>query len=430
MPDTRVNLIDSTYYPTLDHIDSEFQKHPADVAGIFMDTLMYQDALDAAEIAKKHSAFTIVGGPHPTILPDTVIENSNVDAICIGEGEETFAEVVQALSNNAPLDAIRGIWFKRNGHVVKNSPRAPIEDLDRLPFPDIEIFDVERYIQNFIQLDSFTTNLRGMSVIVSRGCPFQCSYCQPVLTEIFGKRFRIRSPKNVAKELKVLRTKYNLDAVYFQDDTLTVSKQWMSDFCDAMLDTEVNLKWACNTRADLMDPETLSKMKSAGLVKLKVGIESINDRIRNGIYKKKVTRDQIKNLIDMTKKTGIQLTGFFMLGAPGETRREMLQTIKFAANSGLTEANFSVTVPLPQTGLYAYAREKGATMPDCFGDYDYYHAVRPAMLEGDIAPKRLELLKKIAYLSFYFHPKRFVHTMKTICGLKGFMKLIQKLKRF
>ncbi|HNT35868.1 MAG TPA: radical SAM protein, partial [bacterium] len=250
LKDVQVHAVDATFDPDMEHIAEQLRQHPADITGIFMDTLMYRDALAVARIAKKHSPFVIVGGPHPSILPETVISDDSVDAVCIGEGEQTFSELVSSRKEGKSLEGVKGLWFKSDGAVVKNERRMPIEDIDTLPLPDIEIFDVERYIANFIQLDSYSPNLRGMSVIVSRGCPFGCSYCQPVLDTIFGKRFRIRSPRKTVEDLKYLKQKYRLDGVYFQDDTLTVSRKWMAEFCALAVSERLDMVWACNTRAD------------------------------------------------------------------------------------------------------------------------------------------------------------------------------------
>lgn len=428
--DTDADLIDTTFTPSFGYVASRLENKKSDIVGIYMGTVMYEDALKVAQIAKSHDAFVVVGGPHPSILPETVINHSCVDAVCIGEGEETFAELVHAYYDGRSFGNVDGIWYKENGKIVKNPRRRPIENLDILPFPDFEMFDVETYIQNFIQLDSYSPRLRGLSIIVSRGCPFRCSYCQPTLTRIFGNRFRIRSPSNVIDELKRLKERYTLDAFYFQDDTLTVSKDWALRFCKHAAEESLNMVWACNVRADTIDEELLVQMKQAGLVKVKVGIEAVSDRIRNGIYQKGISVQQINQLIEITRDLGIQTTGFFMLGAPTESEREIIQTIRYASGADLLEANFSVTVPLPETGLFEMARKQGWKLPERFVDYDYYHAVRPPMTSADVSSKRLQLYKQIAYLVFYLHPKRILHTIKAIWGIKGFRKARQKLKRF
>lgn len=425
-----INLIDTTFNPNIEFVSEQIGQCKPDIVGIYMDTLMYEDGLKVAKVAKSQSAFVVVGGPHASILPQTVINNKYVDVVCVGEGEETFREIVQEFFGDRRMDRIKGIWHKKNGAAIQNPPRNPIENLDSLPFPDMDIFDVERYIKNFIQLDSYNPKIRGLSVIVSRGCPFRCSYCQPTLTKILGKKFRIRSPQNVIQELKTLKKKYDIDAFYFQDDTLTASRKWILEFCELIILEKLDFVWACNTRADIIDREMLEKMHQAGLVKVKVGIEAISDRVRNGIYGKGITSSHIDRIINNTKELGIQATGFFMLGAPTETKQEIVDTIKFAVKSDLKEANFSIAVPFPSTDLYELAKEKDWLLPEKFSDYDYYHAIRPPFTKDDISSKKLQFYKQIAYLSFYLHPKRARNTLRSVWGMETFKKTIQKIRRF
>jgi radical SAM superfamily enzyme YgiQ (UPF0313 family) len=193
-----------------------------------------------------------------------------------------------------------------------------------------------------------------------------------------------------------------------------------------MKKSNLNLVWACNTRADTSEFEILKLIREAGCVKIKVGIESIHPRIRNGIYQKHVTNKQIKELIKNCKKLDIQLTGFFMLGAPTETKKEVWDTISFAINSDLTEANFSITSPLPATSLYDYVRGHGWALPTDFSGYDYYQVKRPKMSDKEINVNTLKFYKKMANLMFYLHPKRSMNTFKNLLVLK---KTLLKFKR-
>lgn len=422
-----VSVIDTTFHPSFEYVSEQLKKIKPDIVGIYMGSLMYNDALRVAKIAKENGANVIVGGPHPTILPDTVINSKYVDAICIGEGEITLEEYTLKFYEGKGLDGVKGIWFKKDGKVVKNAPRELFKDLDELPFLSLDLFDMENYIKNWVQLDSYNPHLRGVSLIMSRGCPFNCTYCQPTLKKIFGLKVRTRSAKKIVDELKVLKKKYNLDSFYFQDDTLTVFKDWIKEFCELMIKEKVNMKWACNTRADTTDREMLKLMKRAGLVKVKVGIEAASDRVRNEIYKKGVTLNQIDNFIDEAKKEGLQITGFFMLGAPSETEEEIKKTINFAVHSKLDEANFSITTPLPETALYNMVQDCcTCRLPNKFEDYDYYRVTGLKISEVD--DKKLNMYKKKAILEFYLHPKRIFNTLKIV--LLSMNKTLLKLKRF
>ena len=277
-------------------------------------------------------------------------------------------------------------------------------------------------------MESVDPNLRGLPVIASRGCPFNCAYCQPTLRRIFGKKLRIRTPQNVVDELLILKEKHNIGGFYFMDDTFTALKPWVMEFSRLLIENNVNMQWMCNTRADTYDLEMLKIMKESGLVKVKVGIESICERIRNDIFKKNVPRDKINSLIRDCRELGIQVSGFFMIGTPTETRREMLKTIRFAASSDLREAVFTITTPLPETFLYDQARQNKWAIPKNYEDYDFYKAGR-YLEESNVNWRALERYKILAYTLFYLHPKRILNTLGMILSPSGFRKMILKIQR-
>lgn len=425
-----VSLIDATFDPSLEHVRERLVAARPTVAAIYADTLMFEDAVGVARLCKGLGIPVIVGGPHPTILPEQCLAVDAIDAVGIGEGEETLCEYVACVGEGRDAGAVRGLWFKRDDAVVKNPPRPPAGDLDALPFPAVDLYDVERYIQAFVQLDSYRPGLRGMSIVASRGCPFRCGYCQPTLTLLFGPTVRMRSPGNVVAELLRLKERYRLDAFYFQDDTLTAFRGWLQEFCELMVRERVGMVWACNTRADTCAAELLPLLREAGCVKVKVGIESVTDRIRNGIYRKNVTMEQVDGLIRAAARAGIQTAGFFMLGAPTETVREMNDTIRYAVASDLVEANFSIATALPLTSLWETARREGWSLPETSRGYDYYRAARPSLVGGDASPRALERLRRKAVLQFYLHPKRVGKLAASLFSRAGATRLMVKLRRF
>jgi radical SAM superfamily enzyme YgiQ (UPF0313 family) len=430
LPDAPLSLIDTTFHPSLDHVRAELARVQPAVAGIYADTPMFPDALAVARVCREGGATVIVGGPHPTILPEETIAEEAVDAVCIGEGEETFREYTERLLAHAEPEGVRGVWFKRRGEVVRNAPRPPVGDLDALPPPAVDLYDAERYVRSFIQLDSYRPGLRGMSLVASRGCPFRCAYCQPTLARLFGPRLRTRSPQSVVEEVLALAARYRLDGFYFQDDTLTASPRWVGEFCGLLAAAGTGLVWACNTRADTWDPELLATMRRAGCVKLKVGIESVTDRIRNGVYRKNVSMEQVDAFVAAAGRAGIQVAGFFMIGAPTETVAEIEATIRYAVRSPLVEANFSVATALPATSLWETARERGWRLPASFADFDYYRARRPGLAPGDVPPAALERLRRKAVLQFYLHPRRAGRVLRAALSRAGAARFLVKLRRF
>ena len=147
--DLNLSILDATFNPTLEYAKNFLERKKPEIVGIFSDTLMFNDALKVARIAKSLNCNVIFGGPHPTVLPDSAIKEDSVDAVCIGEGEETFKDYIEAFYKKADLKKVRGIYFKKNGKVIKNPPRMHIENLDILPIPAYDLFDIGKYIKKF-----------------------------------------------------------------------------------------------------------------------------------------------------------------------------------------------------------------------------------------------------------------------------------------
>jgi len=349
-------------------------------------------------------------------MPEETLKNEQVDAVCTGEGEETILELV---NNNFSFEGVKGIWYKKKGVVVKNLPREPIEDLDKLPFPERDSFDMDKYMEYWFQLDSVAGNLRGVNILASRGCPYKCSYCQPTLETLFGKKLRKRSPKNIVDELEYLKEKYNINAFIFDDDTFIIDKGWVSEICSLMISRKLDLIWGCNARANLVTEELFRKMKEAGLRCVFIGVESGSQRVLDEVYNKGITLEQVESSATILKKLKLNVMGYFMLGAPTETKEEMNQTIRFASKLPIDEATFSITTPLPKT--YLYDKTKDLIKKDV-EEFDYY--------KTSVYGKDLSFMKRKALLSFYLSPKRIFSTIKLFITPSLFRKSMTKLKRF
>ncbi|MFP4040293.1 MAG: B12-binding domain-containing radical SAM protein [Desulfosudaceae bacterium] len=427
--DIDIIVIDTSFTSSWQHVEAALARFQPDVTGIFMDVLLTTNALKAARLARNHGSLVIAGGPHATMAAADVIREDCLDAVCAGEGEITFKEYLEAFYGDKNFDGIPGLWYKEDGLIRRNPPRPLIADIDSLPSPAFDLFDIKGYMDNFFQLDSCRPDARGISLTVSRGCPYECTFCQPTVRKTLGRKVRIRTPERVIADIRYLQKTYGLNAFFFADDLIAVVPGWLEKFSRELLARKINIAWACNTRADTLDYATMKQMKAAGLVKIKIGIESVTGRIRNGIYHKKISRNDITRLIDQANQLGVQVFGFFMLGAPTETTGEVWRTIRFAARSGLTEALFSITTPFPGSALFDGLVAEGWTPPARLDDYDPNRVKRPPMSKHEISPARLFLLKKIAYFYFYLHPVRLRATLKLTRGHRGLRKLWLKLKR-
>ncbi len=416
-----IDIIDTTFIKEpMKYIAEAFTKKRYDLIGFSVLTSMTRDAGEMADIIKgiDPGARIIFGGPHATVAPELALEHASVDAICIGEGEQTMMALAEADLN---FTDIAGIWYKQDGQIVKNPSRKPIDNLDELDFPNKDLLDTERYFKEWFQLDSVSPSLHGNNIIASRGCPYHCTYCQPTLSRIFGKKIRKRSPENIVAELQFLKDRYQIKAFMFQDDTLIVDKKWVYRLCDLMLENNINLLWGCNIRANLADKDLFKKMISAGLRKVNIGIESGSQRILDEVYDKRITLAQVENAINILKELDLKVQGYFMIGAPTETEAEILQTIKFAKNLDIEEATFSITTPLPYTHLFEKSKDMIGRNYDTF---DYYKEPVYSNKNGGILPPgKISLLKKRAFLEFYLAPKRLLSTMKALLSAKTYVKL-------
>lgn len=422
--DVNVFVLDTTFNPSFDYVKRFLKQKRPSIVGIYTNTIAFYDALKVARIAKGYGSFVIMGGPHATILPNTLISDSNVDAVVIGEGEVTLKEIIERLQLNEKLNDVKGIWFRNNGEVIKEQMRRPIEDVDSLPFPAWDLLDMKKYLKNWFAMDSVSPSLKGVYTMASRGCPFNCTYCQPTLRKIFGRRVRWRSPKKVVDEIKILIERYNIDAFHFIDDTLTASRSWVESFCELMKNEKIKIIWGCNTRANTIDKKLMKTMRNAGLRKICIGGESASQRILDDIYRKGIKVEDVKKTVDDAKRLGIKTQVYFMIGAPTETVREIKKTIKFAVSLNADEVTFSITTPLPETYLYDFVK-RNYSMSNNFEDYDYYS--KRAFDDRNI--KELLQLQKIALFLFYIHPKRWPYLFKSFSSLKSIRKLRLKLKR-
>lgn len=423
--DFKVSILDMAFLSAA-QVRGRLIKERPDMAGIYLSTPTYNTAIEAARAAKEAGSFVVAGGPHATVFPESLEEE--VDAIVIGEGEAAFAELALTYSAGDDLGKIGGIWFRDNGRIVKNTAREPLEDLDSLPYPERELLDMERYIDNCQYFDCVDIKIRATTMISSRGCPFKCAYCQPTLNKLFGKKIRLRSPENIVAEIEELRSRYAVGAVYLHDDTLTFDRKWVEELCRKISQHLPGLIWGCNSRADMLDEPLLEAMYGAGLRCLHIGAESASQRIIDEIYAKGIKLLDVRQAVAMAERKNIRTMCFFMLGAPTETRREIENTISFARGLNLDEAVFNIASPMPGTLLYETAKSLGYHISDRWEDFNYYS--QRAYVNSGLGRRRVKYLQLKALLMFYLSRRRLKYVLRHFCSLRGLRKLTRKIKRF
>jgi radical SAM superfamily enzyme YgiQ (UPF0313 family) len=429
-----VRLIDASIQGhSLEKLVQEILKEEPLMVGFSAMTIQIGGVLElTAELKKrKPSLKIIVGGHHVNATRAELLQfTENIDFLFYGEGEKEVYRLVRALEDGTSLADIRGLIYKKEGQVIINDPPLTLENLDELPFPDLDLLDIKQYDIYYAK------SLPLTSILASRGCPYQCIYCSASL--VHGKRFRLRSPANVVEEIQEDYQKYRIRQFVIKDSTFTADKQWVYDVCSEIQKKGLKIHWSCNTRADLLDEALLKAMKRSGCRFISFGIESGSQKILNAL-KKGMTTDHIRKAVALCKKVGIQTIGNFMIGNPTETEEDARQTIQFIKELDLDLAFTFLTIAYPGTEIYSWAQHHHALSDR----YWYMKEKKQAFaggweingsleLEGFPKERTIAMVKK-ANKSFYFRPSFILKRISNIRGiwdlkrnLTSFVKLLRK----
>ena len=397
-----VRIIDASVLKlSISQIKSLFKRSRPDIIGVTSTTPTIYEAYSVIKAGKDvcPDSFTILGGPHASSLPvETLKECPALDAVCIGEGEETIVDLAEALGSRRGLSTVKGIAYRSRGKVRINQPRPLIRDLDSIPFPARHLLPMSKYSV----LGKKTVVCHIMS---SRGCPFQCIFCSS--SRFFGRQYRARTAENVVDEMEYLVSEYNPESIEFSDDEFTLNRKRVEEICDEIKRRGIDVQWACSSRVDTINKRLLQKMRRAGCFLIYYGIESASQRILNFI-KKGIRIDQVVKAIKQTREAGIKVLGSFMIGFPDETRGEIEETIKFSKRLNIDYAQFSIVTPYPGTELYEIAKREGLLLTTNWSEYT---AARPVMKTRNINVEELPKIFRKAYMKFYFSPKMLLRNL-------------------
>lgn len=322
------------------------------------------------KIKRNHkNALIVVGGPHVTCQPEDVLRLKEVDLIVIGEGELTFAELIERVLKNSDYRDIDGIGYLRGNKVIINPPRRLIENLDLLPFPDYSYINLKRYgrVLNY----GYTVRKQGV-ILTSRGCPFFCAYCFKTL----GRPYRKRSPQNVFSEISFLVKKYQIRDFFVVDDNFNIDRQRAVDFLKLIIKNKLKIRlyFASGLRGDLLDKEIIDLMFKAGTIWITFAVETVNKRLQQLVNRVYNVEKMRKNIIYAASKN--IMTGlFFMIGFPTETKEEAMETINFVKELDCVTMPFIFGVRyFPNTPLTNYALKNNFINQGVIKNiYSYYH---------------------------------------------------------
>jgi anaerobic magnesium-protoporphyrin IX monomethyl ester cyclase len=335
-------------------LKARLKKSRPDLVGITAMTPTYPSALRLAKFVREAlpKAKIVMGGVHPTIMPEPVFEEAPVDFVIRGEGERPMLALVQG----KPPSDIDGLCYLKDGRPVTKAKAKGIDPLDELPMADYGAFPAERYIEYNRRL----RGISGLSMLVSRGCPYHCAFC--AVEGAMGRKYRIKEPAAAIDEMQALKEKFKIDGIWFKDSIFDLKRDWVKKFCKGLLARGLDMKWQMNTRVDLVDADMLSLMKEAGLVQVDLGIESGSQKTLDTLNKK-ITVEQIRNAVE-TAKRYVKVSGFFMIGVPGETEKDISDTFRLAKELDLDRYSFSIFVPLPGSDLYDMLLKEGKLAPN------------------------------------------------------------------
>ena len=383
-------LFDYTFDP-VEQLDEMVKDIQPDVVAF---SCRNNDFSFACELARRIRPFTsaplVFGGPHVTLDPEDCIKPEEVDVLLVGEVEPQFVEFIQTKNY-----AIKGLWYKKDGKVVRNPP-APFPDVNSLAWPDHGMF--ERHFSKEI----YETTGRLGTFLTARGCPFDCTYCanHRLRTKQEGRWTRFRDVKDVIAEMKAAMEKYNLTHILISDDTFTVLKSRVIEFCK-LYKEEVNLPWYCMIRPNTVNFEVFQAMAAANAQVVGMGIESGSDRVANKILKRALQRETIVRAFKDAHRAGLRTLSYNMIGLPTETREEALETIGLNKECEVDYPRMTIFTAFPGTDLWDFCVAEGTITEDM--PVNYYEGTNikhKNMTLTDIKSLRKQFLKETGGLAW------------------------------
>lgn len=397
-------------------VEKELLKRKPDLVALTALTPTIGRALETAQVVKETlpDSIVVMGGYHPTFNFIETLEDENVDIVIRGEGEYIMLNLVQALENQSSLHDVKGIVFEdKNSKEIVVNPEAPlIQNLDELPFPALNLLPMKKY--RLLDMDTHMTTM-----ITTRGCPMQCSFCSSAA--MHGKKIRERSVENIVDEIEYLKTNYDIDTIAFMDDTFTLKKRKVMAICDEILKRNIEIMWGCTSRVDTLDEKLLKKMKESGCITIFIGVESADQQQLDNMCKN-TTIAKIENAFKIAHKLKIRTIASVALGMPGDTKEIMNKTVKFVHKLKPNYAIYSLATPYPGTKFYKEAFEKNLIK---IKDWSKYTLITPILETIDCSLNDMRKIQAKAFMKFYLRPHYIIrqflqdgpYLLKTIFGV-------------
>jgi len=390
----------------------EIKKAKPELIGMTCMSTNFLFASDLSRIIKKRfpEIILVIGGSHITYSPIDIKE-TRFDYGIIGDGEDTFLDLLTILSIKKDVNDLPGLVIKKGNKITTTSGIVYNQDLDKYPVPDYSLLtSLEDYPTSIIN----SKDSKGLTIITSRGCPFRCIYCT------YSKNNRpyvTNSANYVIEEIKTYTKKHGVKNFSFGDDNFMHDKERVKEICKKIIENKLDISWSCQARANTIDKELLDLIKKAGCWQISFGIETGDKEILK-IIKKGTTNDIIIKAINLTHKAGIRTKGFFIIGLPGDTKESIRRTI-----------NFAKSLPLDIAIFFLLSINKGTTLYDMFESYGKNEYLEDAFIKQSdniFVPKGLTkkyLIKqqKRAFIKFYLRPGYIIRQLLRIRSFRELM---------
>jgi anaerobic magnesium-protoporphyrin IX monomethyl ester cyclase len=305
---------------------------------------LLDEALKIPALVEDENVKFILGGPGASNLPPFKIYESGYSIICYGEGERTIVELIKAFEGELSLEEVHGISFLQHGKEVKTPPRAPIENLDEIPFPARNLLDMKKYLSIWKE----KMGVAATQIVSSRGCPFSCRFCSK---DVFGRRARFISPSRVVEEMRQLYDEYKAEMIFFDNDLFTLNRKWVMDFCQAIEEELPGRRWGAQARVGTVDKEMLFLMKRSGCTDLMFGVESGSQRILDFLGKG-IWVEEIKRTFKLVNEAGIKGGIYLIVGVPGERQEDMDDTKRLISELKPKSMDMCFLTPIPGTEIF------------------------------------------------------------------------------
>lgn len=402
-------------------IVNEIGKYGPDFVGISSTTVAFHRAVEVATAIKERmkDACVILGGPHVTANPEQAMQFGQFDYGVLREGEVTFIELLKAIIASTDASVVKGIVYRtKEGTVHLTPPREYIQDLDSLPFPAFHLItDIGLYNPP----PSNYRTLPVISMITSRGCPNQCTFCD---NNVFGRKYRQRSAENIVEEIKILWRKYHFREIAFVDDTFLIDKERIYKLFRLLEGEGISFFWTCMSWINNIDYEFLKFIQSKGCWHISFGIESGDEAILK-LIRKNISLDKAIEVVDWCHQLKIRTKGFFIMGHPVETIRTLDKTIQMACRLKLDDIVVTINTPIPGSLQYAEAAKYGTLDTTDWAQFNYW---RPVFIPHGLTREILLRKHREFYRRFYLRPHVLFRYFLSFFSKGGMQRFLSILK--